>query len=1233
MKLHILTNALIEGDAVTNHCLLMRRLAADLGIEAYLYAEYADEAVKLERFPIKELRERACDGDILLHQFFNESTLIPQVEQFPGQRVLMYHNITPPDYFAVGSEGHRSCSFGLRLVRTLVPLYDHAVGMSEFSRLDLERMGYPRTSVLPLFIDVERLIGVTPRYRVMEKGREMSPTFLSIGRIAPNKRHDDLLRFVAACRRLGRRAGLILVGDDQQHPTYTARLHNLAKQLSLSVGSDVVFTGKVPEDYLVACFRTADAYLSMSDHEGFCAPLIESMGFGLPTIARNSSACEETLGDAGLLLRSRDFEAMAEQVLAALDDSEAREKILATQARRIQDFSFECQRERLSKFLAKFERVAPPRAAFDPSVSVVINTYNRGWLLKRCIEALRMQEYRNFEVVVVNGPSTDDTQVILENLHADVRTVQTDSRVLSVSRNLGIAATRGDLVAFIDDDAIAHPAWLWELVSAFQAPDVGCVGGLVYRMNGGEIEFRNGILDRQGMVRWDEPKPGVHWAWENGYINTVSGNNCIFRRSALEKIGGFDEQIEYYHDEADVVMRMQTAGFRTIHRPGAIVYHEAARSHNRAGKHTLNWYAIVKNTLYCALKNYTGGETRIKAALRVLLELLRQKVRPMLLWWSAREISASEFLRMMSASLRGMGAGLRKGLRPKPLLARFEEQDDQVRFQLFRIQDERSLSVCLLSQGIPPQLVGGIATYTLTLAPVLRDLGCLVHVVSCGMKPESEYRDGIWWHCVPPVPIASTVGLSAALKNASRVVNYSNGVRCKVLDIAARWGLDVLESPSWDAEGLLVALEARMPVAVRVHSPMFKVMETQSWNPTEDLRLCCNLEGLLLRRATAVSGSTKPLLRLVEQHFELPDRQMVLLPLGLSIKGQLSTRHNTADKKVLFVGRLERRKGIHTLLEALPAVLRTLDSVRFDIVGKDVAAENGAVSWAERWKHDHPEYSGRVRFHGEVSEEQLSDSYADCDLFVAPSLFESFGLVYLEAMARGKPVVGTRVGGVPDVVVDGNTGLLVPPEDAPALAESILKILQDDALAETLGRTAFQRYTDHFSAQAMGSNTLAFYKQTLEHWQARREIVWQGDVFSCLRHDNSKVVWLPEARQACLVGEAGEPRTIWFGPYSQLNDGQYRAEFKIWFADIPPQATSLGRLDVFSIRSGLLGEKEISPEDFPVARGSVLDIYFTVPESSTDDIEFRVHTSGVAHLFVREIVVSRYAHQGPKQRR
>ena len=135
---------------------------------------------------------------------------------------------------------------------------------------------------------------------------------------------------------------------------------------------------------------------------------------------------------------------------------------------------------------------------------------------------------------------------------------------------------------------------------------------------------------------------------------------------------------------------------------------------------------------------------------------------------------------------------------------------------------------------------------------------------------------------------------------------------------------------------------------------------------------------------------------------------------------------------LLFVGRFKSRKGIDILLSIVPHLLVEFPGLQIDIVGNDrIAAIDGSnyrASFEEIHRHEH--YASRIVFHGEVENEILRSFYANCDLFVSPSRYESFGLVFVEAMMYAKPVVGCSVGGMIDVIADGETGLLATPENA-----------------------------------------------------------------------------------------------------------------------------------------------------------------------------------------------------------
>ncbi len=1214
MRIHILTNALDYGDAVSTHCVLLQQRARELSIPASLYAEYSHPSLADQCAPLESLLQEATADDILIHQLFNETALIPFLEQFPGKRVMMYHNITPARYFAKGSPAFESCSRGLRLAKTLAPHYDLALGMSEFSRQELERMGYTRTGVFPLLMNLPS----SSRMRTVTQPRKGASTFLFVGRIAPNKGIENLLRFLSAYKGKVKSATLTLVGNDNQHPDYKQRLVEEAARVGLEVGRDVEFRGKVSDAERDLAYHSSDAFICLSEHEGFCAPLIESMAAGLPTFCLDRAACAETMGGAGVVLPNLDFPAIAATVADVLGRSSRRAEVLRTQQKRLTDFSPQNQRAVLKELLREVSSL-PPAERPKPAVSVVINTYNRGWHLDRCLRALQQQTWKSFEVVVVNGPSTDDTESRLKSWEGTLRLVLTSSRVLSVSRNLGIAASRGEIVAFIDDDAVPNQNWLAELIPAFADPGVGGAGGLVYRMNGRDVEFRNGILDRKGWVRWDEPLPGFHFDWEEGYLNTVSGNNCAFRRSALCHIGGFDERIEYYHDEADVVMRLALAGFRTVHRPRAVVYHEAARSHNRTSRHNLAWYAVLKNTLYVALKNYRGP-SRAELASQIVRHLIEHRLRPPLRWRRDREVTFGELARIEGHCIRGIAVGLIRGFladsRPGQLMEPIGSLEE------FPREESAPLAVCLLTQNLPEQAPGGIATYTAALAKGLRGLGIEVHVVSRGAASgKPDRRDGIWYRQAGEDPL--DVELPENVPTVAKNLLYANGVRRKLQEILTARRLDLVESPSWDVEGLLLAMERRLPVVVRWHSPLFKVMETQGWQPTSDLETCCQLEALWTRHGSAVSGSTEGILSTIAERYGVVPEWTARIPLGLDFEpmDNVTPRVNghTASLRLLFVGRLERRKGIHTLLDALPAVLTRLPNVVVEIVGSD-PGNPGHGYWHERWGAMHPTLRSRVHFHGECSGQQLRQFYQDCDLFVAPSLYESFGLIYLEAMAYGKAVIGTEAGGIPEVVAHGETGLLVPPGDPDALGAAMVRLMEDHALRRRYGAAGRKRFELEFSAQAMAERTLAFYRDVHQGWRSANPPVWTGRPLDAFRAPSTSITWMPESSHLWLTAPKGAAETIWWGPYIALEEGMYRVEFVIR-AEPPASAEeAIAIVDAFNIEAGYIEQHTLHGRDLHGGM-AIADVFFRVPAQAGGKYEFRVHTSGAVDIGVREIVV------------
>ena len=166
--------------------------------------------------------------------------------------------------------------------------------------------------------------------RLFDDGRT---NVVFVGRIIPNKKIDDLIRVFALYQRLfDRRSRLLLVGDTRGHEKYYDRLQELVRERHVE---EVVFTGQVDDDDLRACYASADLFLCLSEHEGFCVPLLEAMAFGVPVIAYDAGAVRETLRGGGVLLREKEPTTVAGLMHHVIRDETLRAQVLKTQARAI----------------------------------------------------------------------------------------------------------------------------------------------------------------------------------------------------------------------------------------------------------------------------------------------------------------------------------------------------------------------------------------------------------------------------------------------------------------------------------------------------------------------------------------------------------------------------------------------------------------------------------------------------------------------------------------------------------------------------------------------------------------------------------------------------------------------------------------------------------------------------------------------------------------------------------
>ena len=327
-----------RGDAIGDSARKMRDWLREDGHSSDLYALTIDDDLRgdVRAFSDSEARH----GDVTIFHFALPSPMTEAFATLKGARVLQYHNITPAHFFAPYDAGlFRLAALGRRELATLVGRVDLALGDSEFNRQELEALGFAPTGVLPIAVNTDRITGA-PRRPALEKilGDGLI-NILFVGRIVPNKRIEDHIRLAEIYKRYGDSYyRFVFVGRYDGLPRYYAQVRALIAEYRM-LPDRFWFTGPVPDDDLAAFYRWADVYVSLSEHEGFCVPLVEAMAADVPVLAYGAGAVPETLGGAGVLFAPKDLELAAEALGMLVYDRPFRDSVVAGQRKRLDDFS------------------------------------------------------------------------------------------------------------------------------------------------------------------------------------------------------------------------------------------------------------------------------------------------------------------------------------------------------------------------------------------------------------------------------------------------------------------------------------------------------------------------------------------------------------------------------------------------------------------------------------------------------------------------------------------------------------------------------------------------------------------------------------------------------------------------------------------------------------------------------------------------------------------------------
>mgnify|MGYP006274794111 CR=1 FL=1 len=349
--IHQLVHTLSYGDAISTEVLALQRTLQALGYQSEIFAIGEHVRLKGRSRPYREVLQSES-ADLILHYSLGSPLNEVYASWNRGRRTLVYHNITPAKWFeGVNARVSRDIERGLSDLPALCAASDAIWADSQFNADELAALGF-RSEVLELLVDPGRW-GLPRNETVYADVRRLARmNILHVGRLAPNKRVEDILKaFRFLHVGLEPDSKLWLVGIDTDTELYSFSLREMAARLG--IGGAVEFTGCLSDEGVRALYEACDAYICMSEHEGFCLPLVEAMHFGLPLVAFGAGAVADTVGDGGVVVSEKRHAQLGQLLYDMAIPGELREKLVAHGRRRVAHFSEERFRARVADLVSR----------------------------------------------------------------------------------------------------------------------------------------------------------------------------------------------------------------------------------------------------------------------------------------------------------------------------------------------------------------------------------------------------------------------------------------------------------------------------------------------------------------------------------------------------------------------------------------------------------------------------------------------------------------------------------------------------------------------------------------------------------------------------------------------------------------------------------------------------------------------------------------------------------------
>jgi len=569
------------------------------------------------------------------------------------------------------------------------------------------------------------------------------------------------------------------------------------------------------------------------------------------------------------------------------------------------------------------------------SFSVVIVTYNRANLLSAALASLRRQRHPQFEVIVVNGPSSDNTEEVLSEYRELIRIERCSEQNVAMSRNIGIAAAAGEIVAFLDDDASAEPNWLCELEPAYVDPNVVAAGGFTRDHTGYNFQWKYMIADWFANSRsFDTPMAaGLRGhRTDTGILYPSCVNSSFLRRAVLE-VGGFDEYYCYYAEELDLVARLIQRGYSIRCMPLAQVHHKFARSNIRDEKRLpKSLYMVARSRGYYAARHGAGRLTRdeVIAGCNVFLDEHLRWVEHL---GRDKLLAKPDFERLSSELKEGMADGINRALSgAPPLLRTLEELSGRRALKPVAkmMPESQRLRVCFVSEELPPEKSGGTGHWTLALARAMAAAGHEISIVTLGESQSTvDFENEVWVHRINRRRRHTYRRMSGVPSVPPDLHDDLFNVYDEVLRINAVRGLDIVSAPLCNVQGLALLANRWLPVVVSVNAPTKAALADRpdrhgDEGVTTAAKELIEAKKWCLAHADLLVVNSRADVSEITDLYNVPSNgvPLAIVPRGLDDVVQAGT---VRDVESAFRSTIQRRRDATTTSVARPAYRRPRD--------------------------------------------------------------------------------------------------------------------------------------------------------------------------------------------------------------------------------------------------------------------------------------------------------------------